>query len=127
MHEMSIAQNLIEIVCQQLGQEGEAIVKRIKLRIGQLTAVHPQALRFSFEVASDRTPLRGAALEIETVPVVVFCSGCQQLQTLPGIQKFHCPQCDTPSADIRQGQELEIEFIEVVSASGLSNQEPRND
>jgi hydrogenase nickel incorporation protein HypA/HybF len=115
MHELSIARNLIEIVCQHLQQEGDAVVKRVKLRIGQLTAVHPQALQFSFEVASDQTLLQGAVLDIETLPVIIFCSRCQQLQTLPGIQKFHCPKCDTPSTDIRQGRELEIEFIEVVT------------
>lgn len=32
---------------------------------------------------------------------------------LPGIQRFRCPHCDTPSGDIRQGRELEIESIEI--------------
>jgi len=113
MHELSIANNLIDIVCQHLQQEGGGTVKNVKLRIGQLSCVHQQSLRFSFDLVTENTPLQGATLEIVTLPVVVYCAPCQQLQELPGIQKFQCPVCGTPTSDIRQGQELEIESIEV--------------
>lgn len=114
MHELSIANSLIDIATEHLKQESEVQVKSITLRIGELSCVHQDALKFSFELVTENTLLEGAELKIVKVPVVVFCPSCDQLQTLPSIQKFRCPTCDQPTADIREGKELEIESIEVM-------------
>jgi hydrogenase nickel incorporation protein HypA/HybF len=60
------------------------------------------------------TALAGAKLHITDLPIVIYCSKCESLQELPDVQAFRCPQCQTPSADIRQGRELDIESIEIV-------------
>jgi hydrogenase nickel incorporation protein HypA/HybF len=48
------------------------------------------------------------------VPVVIWCAVCGREVTLPGIQKFACPECGTPSGDIRAGRELDLESIELI-------------
>jgi hydrogenase nickel incorporation protein HypA/HybF len=114
VHELSIANNLVSIALEHAQQSGDVRVKQINLRIGALSCVHRDALMFSFDLVTAGTPLAGAKLHITDVPIVIYCPKCASLRDLLGVQIFRCPVCQTPSADIRQGRELDIESIEVV-------------
>lgn len=114
MHELSIANSLVEIAVEHATASGAGKITVIHLQIGALSCVHQSALEFSFELVTKDTILEDAALNIETTPVTIYCSQCEREVELPGIQKFRCPNCGVPSADIRQGKELEIVSIEVV-------------
>ena len=113
MHELSIANNLVEIVTEHVHDAGADRVAAIHLQIGALSCVHQEALEFSFELVTQGTVLEGARLCMESLPVIIYCSSCNQEIELPGIQSFRCPNCDTPSADIRQGKEMDLVSIEV--------------
>lgn len=119
MHELSIANSLVEIASEHAADAGADKIKTITLRIGALSCVHEDALRFSFELITKDTMLDGAQLEIIPVPVTIFCSECHKESELPGIQSFRCPVCDTPTADIRKGRELDIDSIEVIEEREL--------
>jgi hydrogenase nickel incorporation protein HypA/HybF len=114
VHELSIANRLVEIATEVAENEGAQKIESITLRIGALSCVHKKALEFSFELVTKETALEGATLKIIDVPVTIFCAECACEVELPGIQRFRCPVCDTPSADIRGGKELDIESIEVI-------------
>lgn len=114
MHELSIANSLVEIATEHVKASGAGRVSAINLQIGALSCVHQSALEFSFDLVTKDTILEGASLNIETLPVTVYCDQCEKEVELPGIQKFRCPECQSPSADIRQGKELEVASIEVV-------------
>jgi hydrogenase nickel incorporation protein HypA/HybF len=43
----------------------------------------------------------------------VYCPRCQDARVLQSVQSFLCPQCGTPTMDIRQGKELEVFALEV--------------
>ena len=116
MHELSIARSLIEIALEHVGGSGDARVVQINLRVGALSCVHRDALLFSFDLVTAETPLAGAKLHITDLPVVIYCQTCEMLQELPGIQQFRCPACQTATADIRQGRELDLESIELVDS-----------
>ena len=103
MHELSIANSLVEIATEQIDAAPDK-------EIDTFTA----ALEFSFELVTKDTILEGAILNIEAVPVTIYCTQCEKEVELPSIQKFRCPECDMPSADIRQGKELEVVSIEVI-------------
>jgi hydrogenase nickel incorporation protein HypA/HybF len=113
MHELSIAVSLVEIASQEAVRLGSERVVRVSLNVGALSGVFSDALRSAFEVAVSGTMLEGATLEIEEVPVVVFCPTCQSEQELPGLDSFRCPQCGTPTGDVRRGRELEITSLEI--------------
>ncbi|MEZ6097414.1 MAG: hydrogenase maturation nickel metallochaperone HypA [Pirellulaceae bacterium] len=113
MHELSIAQQIADIALQHIEEAGGQPATAITLRIGALSCVHEDALRFSMALVAKETLIEGAELRIITVPVSVYCPSCDQVVELPGIQRFRCPLCDTPTADVRSGQELEIDTIEL--------------
>ncbi len=113
MHELSIAVSMIEAVSEEADRAGAERVSVVYLKLGPLSGVVRDALAFSFDVAAEGTLLEGAMLDIEEVPVVVFCAECWAEKPLPDLQGFRCPDCGTPASDIRQGRELEITAIEI--------------
>ena len=111
MHELSIAQSLLDIVLEQSEIHGVEQVKVIKLQIGELAAVVPESLSFCFELLSKDTLADGAALEIETLPVVARCSNCEILFQVEH-HKFICPDCGEPTLEMVSGRELSVASIE---------------
>lgn len=114
MHELSIATNVVDLASRHAAEHGGGAVRAVTLRIGRLSCVHEDALRYSFELVRDGTPLAAAELRVVTVPVRIWCPSCAAERELPGIQSFACPACGTRSADIRAGRELDLESIELV-------------
>jgi hydrogenase nickel incorporation protein HypA/HybF len=117
MHELSIATNIVDIASQHVRDAGGGRVAAVTLRVGRLSCVHEDALRYSFDLVREGTPLAGAILRIVTVPVSVWCPGCNAAFELPSIQRFACPVCSKPSADICAGRELDLESIELLAAA----------
>ena len=114
MHEMGIALQIIEIATASLPADlGGARVARVNLKIGKLAAVVPDSLRFCFDVAVKDTPLAGADLTIEEIPVVARCKDCNAQWTIDE-PVFICKTCQSGSLEILSGRELDIESIEVV-------------
>lgn len=113
MHELSIVASIVESVTESLAAYPGARVLEVRLRVGELASVVEDSLQFCFEIATRDTPLEGARLVVNTVPVVVHCDVCRADLPLPSLQSFRCPQCGTPAADVRQGRELEIESVEI--------------
>lgn len=124
MHELSIANSLVEIAIEHATAAGADRIQAINLEIGALSCVHQSALQFSFELVTKGTVLEGAQLNITSVPVVIYCQVCDRQVELPGIQQFRCPQCNTASADIRQGKELEMTSIEIVERENAQVSQP---
>ena len=113
MHELSVAHSLVEIASEAARDAGATRVREVRLAIGALSCVAPEALEFCFELASRDTSLAGARLRYRRLPVVIHCPTCREDKEIEGIQSFRCPVCATPSADLRQGRELEIETLEI--------------
>lgn len=114
MHEMGIALQIVEIAIASLPTDlGNARVTQVNLKIGKLAAVVPESLRFCFDVAIKDTPLAGAKLVIEEVPVVASCKDCNARWTIEE-PVFICQTCQSGSLEILSGRELDIESIEIV-------------
>ena len=112
MHELSIAMSIVETAQEEAQQRGLRVAA-VHLRLGALAGVVKDSLLFSYEIASQETPLAGSKLIIEDVPVAVFCPQCNAERTLDSIQNFTCPVCGTPSGKIVRGKELEVFALEV--------------
>ncbi|WP_181783112.1 hydrogenase maturation nickel metallochaperone HypA/HybF [Pseudonocardia pini] len=73
MHELSITQSVVDAVTARLG---EARIRRVRLEVGRLSGVVPDALRFCFELVTAGTTLDGAVLEIEEPAGSARCRTC---------------------------------------------------
>lgn len=113
MHELSIALSIIEGVEEELARRGDARVASVHLRLGPLSGVVKEALLFSYDVACEGTRLQGSKLEIEETPIILFCKRCGRECSAASFQHLSCAICDTPSADIRRGSELEVFALEL--------------
>jgi hydrogenase nickel incorporation protein HypA/HybF len=113
MHEMAIAQSIVEQVEEVARSQGLAKISKIRLRIGALRAVVPEALEFGFEVMSQETPLAGARIEIEEVPIQVTCRECGETSSPePGLA-WLCPACGSTAVEMISGKELQLDSLEV--------------
>ncbi len=112
MHELSIAHSLVDIVSETAKQNGASRVRAVNLRLGALAGVVRGALEFCYEIATAGTVLEGSTLNIRELAVVIHCEACGKDLELPDLAAFRCPECGTPSGDLRQGRELEVESIE---------------
>ena len=93
-------------------QAGSNRLYKISLRIGALSGVVPDALRFAFEMLTPGTIAEGAELAIEHVPARFWCADCQQ--EFQSDDMFgDCPGCDRPSGDLRAGREMELASMEI--------------
>jgi hydrogenase nickel incorporation protein HypA/HybF len=118
MHEMGIALQIIEIATASIPADaGPVRVEKINLEIGKLAAVVPESLKFCFEVAVKDTPLDGAQLAVEELPVVAKCNDCHTQWTINS-PAFKCENCDSGSLEIISGRELDIKSIEISDRNG---------
>ncbi len=113
MHELSIALSIVDMAEEELERRGGAQITAIHLKVGALSGVVKEALESSYELACEGTPLQGSRIVIQEIPVVVFCSACQQQRALASVQLFRCPECGGPTAEIVQGKELEVVALEI--------------
>jgi hydrogenase nickel incorporation protein HypA/HybF len=114
MHEMGIAMEVVEIVEASIpADQARARVARVNLRIGKLSALVPDSLRFCFEVAARETRVAGAELVIEEIPVTARCRICDYHWTLEE-PLFVCPACRGTEIQMLTGREMDIETIELL-------------
>ncbi len=118
MHELSLAMSIVETATELARRQGGARVLDVILRLGRLSCVHEDALRYSFELLREDTPLAASTLTVIPVPVRIWCPDCQCERELPGIQQLVCPVCATRSGDIRAGRDLEIESMLLDDTTG---------
>ncbi|MGW2057260.1 hydrogenase maturation nickel metallochaperone HypA/HybF [Streptomyces sp. NPDC001840] len=108
MHELSIAAAVVAQVEEAVRTNGGARVASLRLRIGELAGVVPEALRFSFGLASEGTVLAGARLELDTVPGRGRCAGCGREYAVGVPPLLWCDGCARPLDELLSGRELEI-------------------
>ena len=114
MHELSIALSIVDIAAETARKNGGGRVDALYLKLGAMSGVVKDALLFSWQIASAETPLEGARLVIEEIPLVVRCAVCDADRTLDVINKFVCPVCGEPTTNIIRGKELELTSLEIV-------------
>ncbi len=116
MHELSIAQNILEIVQQSVPENQAGSVRDIRVRVGQLSGIVPDSLDFCFSAIVNDTAMRQARLAIEQVPTLSQCKNCAQRFRIED-WVFSCPACQSTSLELISGRELEIVDIELVDES----------
>ena len=114
MHELSIAQSLIELLSDQLADYAPARATNVIVQVGELSGVVPAALLTAFTIARQGTPLQSATLTIEPVRPRIWCDRCVAEQPAESVQNLACTVCGQPSNDVRAGRELDVTHMELI-------------
>jgi hydrogenase nickel incorporation protein HypA/HybF len=112
MHELSIALSILDLVTEEAERQGGRVAA-VHLKLGPLSGVVKEALLSAYDLARAGTPLAGAELVIEEVPLVAYCRACAAERPLPGPLELCCPACGAPTPDLVSGRELEVVALEI--------------
>lgn len=116
MHELGIAQNILEIVQQAVPKEQTADIRSIRIRVGPLSGIVPDSLEFCFQAIVHETEFQKANLNIEQLPAIFSCRKCQYRFQTKDLE-FLCRSCGSPDLELVSGKELEIVDIELAEES----------
>ncbi|MFB6806166.1 hydrogenase maturation nickel metallochaperone HypA [Streptomyces sp. NPDC056387] len=109
MHEMSIAMAVVGQVEEAAEAGGATAVTSVRLQVGELAGVVPDALAFCFELACAGTLLEGAELVTEPVAARAHCRSCPGDWAVGMPPRLVCPGCgQATDVELRTGRELQI-------------------
>lgn len=112
MHEISIAESILDIAQERAREADASAIRVIKVRLGEFTTIVQEALEFAFEVAREGTMAADARLEIEQVPTVVRCVVCEDAPRRMKEICLFCESCGFP-LEIISGEEMQVEYVDV--------------
>ena len=113
MHELSIAQSIVEAISTKATECQATRVKIVRLRIGEAVGIMVDSLTFCFEMLTDLDPmLRGAQLSIDSAPHRARCNNCEQEYPIVNFV-MQCPHCKEWSSEIISGTEFQIIDMEI--------------
>ena len=123
MHELALARSLIEMVDDYAHANGARRVTRVRIRVGVLSALI-RALHVSFRAASRGTSCDGADLDIEEVPLTVYCRFCDDVKAPSGPYNFRCPVCGHATPKVVTGREMQLVSIVLDESAGADGLPP---
>ncbi|MBB5046223.1 hydrogenase nickel incorporation protein HypA/HybF [Rhodopseudomonas rhenobacensis] len=112
MHEMTICEEIISQLEDERRRRGFDMVKRLRLEIGLLSCLDPEALRYAFEITSRDTFLDGMVLEIDRPPGQAKCLDCGAEATVSS-RLDHCPSCGSSRLDASGGAQMRLVEMEI--------------
>ena len=113
MHELAIAQSIVDAVETKAAECNATRVKGVRLRIGEASGIVTDSLTFCFEMLASLDPLlAGAQLQIDSVPHCARCHRCSREFVVTNFVA-QCPTCTEHSNDIISGTELQILEMEI--------------
>jgi hydrogenase nickel incorporation protein HypA/HybF len=107
VHELSITQGVVDTVVERI----DGRITGVRLEIGRISGILPDAVRFCFELVCAGTRLEGAWLDIVEPEARARCRACRD-DFSPESAVVLCP-CGSPDVDVLTGQELRITAVEV--------------
>jgi len=112
MHEMSLAEGVLQIVEDAARAQQFARVKTVFIEIGQLSSVEPDAMRFCFDAVTRGTLAEGAQLEVIEVAGEGMCFCCNKTVPLTALYE-PCPACGGYPVQPTGGTEMRVKELEV--------------
>lgn len=113
MHEMALAESIVEIVERTAAANGGGRVSAVRLEIGALSHVEVEALRFCFDAVTRGGAAEGARLELDSPPGQAWCMPCGATVPLARLGDA-CPRCGSHQLQVTQGEEMRVKDIELI-------------
>lgn len=112
MHEVALAQSIVDIVTSHSERDGFKRAKVVHVELGGLSNVMPEALVFGFESAGRGTPAEGARLEFHHQPGTGWCVDCAAEVQVPSRVAL-CPRCGGVKWVVTGGEQMRVVELEV--------------
>ncbi|WP_207062102.1 hydrogenase maturation nickel metallochaperone HypA [Motiliproteus sp. SC1-56] len=112
MHEMSLAEGVIQVLEESAVAQGFSRVKKVWLEIGRLSHVEAEAMRFCFEAVCKGSIAQDAELEIIEIPGTGWCHECGK-QFEYQARYDPCPHCNGYQVQMVAGDEMRVKELEV--------------
>jgi hydrogenase nickel incorporation protein HypA/HybF len=112
MHELSLLENVREILEEHAVSQNFTKVTQVTLEIGKLSCVEPEALRFGFDVVMKGSLAENAELFITELDGLGLCQQCGQ-QVMEKLYE-PCAWCGSPDVKVLQGREMKIRDLVVI-------------
>lgn len=112
MHEMSIAEGIVDIALDTLTANDGHVVHSIQLELGLMSGVERDALLFCFDSVTKGTAAEGAKLEIKTIPIKVQCLDCDAV-FMSDTYRFACDKCGSRLVNVLEGREMRVVSIDM--------------
>ncbi|MBD3217660.1 MAG: hypothetical protein GF310_05235 [candidate division Zixibacteria bacterium] len=107
---MKVAQEIISFSEKEMHERGFAALTEIGVRVGALSCIDPESLRFAFDVLKKETGLSQAVLNIERVTIEARCISCgTEFEVADYV--FICPKCGANDVEVQKGEELVIAYL----------------
>jgi len=114
MHELSVAQNIIGIVKENVPEKDYDKVKTILLEVGEFSGIIADSLLFCFDVIKPDTPFCNVEMKIKNIQFVLYCNLCkEETSNTMGIRL--CGKCSGFDTTIMSGTDMKITEIELNS------------
>jgi hydrogenase nickel incorporation protein HypA/HybF len=112
MHEMSLAESVLDLVEDCIRREGGQRVKTVRLEIGKLSAVEPDAMRFCFDAVARGTSAEGAVLDIIEQEGSAWCFDCNR--EVPLAARYDpCTACGGFRLQVAEGTAMRVRELEI--------------
>ncbi|MCF7818339.1 MAG: hydrogenase maturation nickel metallochaperone HypA [Kiritimatiellales bacterium] len=112
MHELSLAQELVEHIARVAKSENALRVERVVVVIGRYSGVEREAFEFAFPFAAEGTIAEGAELLIEERPATVWCRNCNSSSHVASTH-LTCGNCGSTEVALTDGREFMIQSIQL--------------
>ena len=112
MHEMTIAQSVLDIAFGEMEKRAAVRLRKIKISIGEFSGVVKEALEFAFDVLIPDTQADGAEVEIEVIPMTGECALCGPVACLLNDLNLSCPTCRA-TIKISSGREMRVDYLDI--------------
>jgi hydrogenase nickel incorporation protein HypA/HybF len=112
---MSIAESVLEAVRAEAERHRPARVARVGMKLGELSGVNADSLRFCFEILVQGSDLEPLGLDVELVPRTNRCGACGKEFTVAGYD-FACTACGSPDTTPAGGSEMLLAYLELEDA-----------
>jgi len=112
MHELTLCRNMVEIIEREAVSQIFQRVETVRMEIGVLSCVEPEALRFCFGTVTRGTLAEGARLEIVMMPADARCRDCGAERAVDRWGTA-CQDCGSHQLDLCGGDRIRIKDMEV--------------
>jgi len=112
MHEMSLAEGVLQIIEDSAKTQNFSHVKTVWLEIGQLAGVEVEAMKFCFDAVTRDSIAQDAKLEIVEKPGQAWCLHCAETVQVQALYDA-CPKCGSHQVQVTGGNEMRVKELDV--------------